>query len=354
MRLGSPTTVFKGGKLIVLIDPYEVRGGGQVVLEELVRGLSAGSADLLLAMPPRGRASIRVPEQVSVCNMDQVPQFASGRNVVLVSNANASHLYTIRLARRLRASGVQCRTVAILHNYPKSRLREQVLKRILAQFDDAITVEPGLRCLRGDAFMPSWLATPLLESSTLPSGPLRQMAIKCFARPDKSKGLHVLPDIFRQMSALGYRCEVALGNALENDLAYVESLKISLKPWLVEGFRGPEWLNPGDIFVVPSIYGEAACLSAQEAMSRGVFVVASRVGLMPYLSPTNRGIRTFQAGSAASAVAALTDVAAISTQEFDDECRAAARQIADRSGLWYAEVTAYLGRENSKIEGLGS
>jgi glycosyltransferase involved in cell wall biosynthesis len=318
-------------------------------LEELLRCLGEEREDLVLVMPATGRDCINVPAQTLVCELDEADRAITSKSVVLVSNANASHLYTLRLARRLRASGASCRTIAILHNYPKNKLRERILKVILKEFDQAIAVEPGLRALRGDAITPSWLATPQTEEVMISAGSLRQRTIKCYARPDRSKGLHILPAVFRQMSALGYVCEVALGESLENDRSYIKSLEASLAPWLVEGLRGPDWLNPGDIFVVPSIYGEAACLSAQEAMSKGVFVVASRVGLMPYLSPTNQGIRTFQAGSVPSAIAALTDVAAISAEEFDDECRAASSQIASRSGRWYREVTERLRREHREV-----
>jgi glycosyltransferase involved in cell wall biosynthesis len=299
-------------------------------------------------MPPRGRECIDVPARTLVCDLEEVERVVTSRNVVLVSNANASHLYTLRLARRMRASGAACRTIAILHNYPKNRVRELILKVILKRFDQAIAVEPGLRVLRGDALTPSWLAVPHAKVA-ISNDPLNQGRIKCYARPDRSKGLHLLPAVFSQMSELGYVCEVALGKSLENDESYIKSLETSLAPWLVKGFRGPEWLNPGDIFVVPSIYGEAACLSAQEAMSKGVFVVASRVGLMPYLSPTNQGIRTFETGSATSAITALKDVAAMSQGEFEEECRAASIQMATRSGRWYREVSARLQREHTEV-----
>lgn len=335
--------------MIVFIDPYEERGGGQVVLEGLLACLAPLRADVRLVMPRTGRSKIHVPASIEECDLEDAIEKITAKSVVLVSNANASHIFTLRLARRLRSAGVKCRTVAILHNYPKDGLREYVLRVLLRQFDSAIAVEPGLRRLRGDAVLPPWLSLPPKNGMDGLIDPVARKTLRCFARPDKSKGLHLLPRIFEEVERLGYTCEVALGNSLENDAKYISMLHETLSPWLVPGFRGPDWLLPGDIFIIPSIYGEAACLSAQEAMSRGVFVVASRVGLMPYLSPLNQGIRTFKPGSESSAIAALMNVIGLTAEDFAAECRGAAAQMRQRRGLWYDHVVSGLLKENDSL-----
>lgn len=337
--------------MIALIDPYKERGGGQVVLEELLRRLDQAKIESVLAMPRDGRGKILIPRSVVECEPEDIATTVGAGPVVLVSNANSSHIRTLRIARRLRSNNILCTTVAVLHNYPRSLWREWVLRFVLRRFDHAIAVEPGLVKLRQDAHVPSWLSIPsvVLESSDVQ--PKLRQTIKCFARPDRSKGLHILRDVFSEAEKLGYSCEVALGNSLENDLSYIKTLKSALKPWLVDGFRDQSWLQPGDIFIIPSIFGEAACLSAQEAMSRGAFVVASRVGLMPYLSPTNQGIRTFAAGEAASAVQALREISKLSPMEFGDECQAGAKEMLIRNGRWYEEVVRFLSDEDTSVRG---
>ncbi|MDR6790960.1 glycosyltransferase involved in cell wall biosynthesis [Pseudarthrobacter oxydans] len=294
-------------------------------------------------MPAQGRSRIEIPQQVLQGEFDDIEQLVGEEKaVVLVSNANAGHISVLRIAGALRRKGVVCKTVAILHNYPGSRLRTSVVKAVLRKFDNAIAVEPGLSSLRPDALIPSWLSAAPKISAPLYLATSRQGVIKSFARPDPSKGMHLLKDIYLAMERIGFTCQVALGDPLESHRGYVNKLKSDLSPWLVSGRRSAEWLNPGDIFVVPSIYGEAACLSAQEAMSRGAFVVASRVGLMPYLSPTNEGIRTFALGDTSSAISVLQDVCNMTPEVFLSECRGGATEMARRNLRWFDEVSNLL------------
>ncbi|MEW9872757.1 hypothetical protein [Arthrobacter sp. HS15c] len=335
--------------MIVFIDPYEGRGGGQAVLEEILGVFASRGHELLLAMPAAGRSKIVIPESVETCEISQLESVIADRPSVLVSNANSSHIKTLIFQHSLRKKGNVCRAIAILHNYPRNRLRKFAVKTAVARFDAAIAVEPGLSILRSDVVIPSWLSAAPKQPVISRDRSFDQKIIKCFARPDPSKGLHLLPGIFAAMERLGFTCQVALGDALESNSRYVTKLTSDLSPWLVRGRRGPEWLEPGDIFIIPSVYGEAACLSAQEAMSRGAFVVASRVGLMPYLSPTNEGIRTFGAGSEKSAIAVLEEVAKLESSDFQSECLAGAREISRRNGRWYSDVAGLLSQEDSKL-----
>ena len=237
--------------MIVFVDPYEGRGGGQAVLEELLRHISPLGPDLLVAMPEAGRRKIDIPVNVETCEVPDLEAAIGNRNAVLVSNANSSHIGVVLSSRSLRRRGNSIRSIAILHNYPRNMLRHLIVKAAVGRFDTAVAVEPGLAVLRRDAFIPSWLSASQPQRVTVMKGGTGKKVIKCFARPDPSKGLHLLPAIFTSMEQQGFECMVALGDALESNSRYVRKLKASLAPWLVEGRRGPDWLDFGDIFLVP-------------------------------------------------------------------------------------------------------
>ncbi|MGG7452675.1 hypothetical protein ACQ3HE_17370 [Plantibacter auratus] len=330
--------------VIALIDPYVERGGGQVVLENLLEELVRSDEAVVLAMPSLGRAKLRVPsgvEEVEIADLVQTLRSRyAGEHVVLVSNANRSHPQTYAMGGTLRRR-VATTTVAILHNYPKSPAHTFAIRRVVARFSHAIVVEPGLAAIRPDAFIPSWLST-FHAVSKVDKAQVQRRRLISYARPDPSKGMHLLPPLFRFAEELGLSCEVALGTSLESNKRYELALRSQLAPWLVQGRRGPDWIKPGDIFVVPSVYGEAACLSAQEAMSRGAYVLASRVGLMSYLSPTATGIRTFAPADLDSAAKGLTDIMGLETDVFSEECVRGVSEIEERRGRWYSEVSSFL------------
>ena len=211
----------------------------------------------------------------------------------------------------------------------------------MARFDRVWVVEPGLSRLRRDAIIPAWLSLAAAPEP-IHTRPARTGVVKSYGRPDRSKGLHLLPSIFGELQHQGMTCRVALGHPLDGQRRYEAELRDSLQGWLEDGFRDSTWIEPGDIFVVPSIAGEAACLSAQEAMSRGAVVVASRIGLMAYLSPENRGIRTFAIGDVAGATDACRTFIGMSEDEFSFECASAAGLIRARAGAWYVEVVSDL------------
>lgn len=324
--------------MIVFFDSKHDRGGGQVALERLLE-LLAGEKDVRLVMPSDGYAAITVPPSVQhlASSSELVP---GSEPMTLVANANAAFPDLVRTARRLRGAGTPVRTVAIIHNYPQLAAKGAATKLALRFVDVAIAVEPGLRALRSDVLIPSWLSVQdgtraaELSRTTIE----RTGRVKCYGRPDKSKGLHLLPTIFSRLQSDGFSCEVALGKALEDQDTYRLRLAAALAPWLTDGPRTPEWIDPGDIFLVPSISGEAACLSAQEAMSNGAFVVASRIGLMPYLSPTNQGMRTFAIGDVKGATAALRQALTMQMSDFSEEVRGSTALMAQRAGRWYDET----------------
>lgn len=329
--------------MILIVDPKSGRGGGQVVLEELLRELG-DAAPVALAMPAAGRALLSVPGHVAQHDTadDALRQLAPGEPLLVVSNANAALPAVHRATAQARRLGLAAASVAVVHNYPVSRVKGVVTRHLLARMGTAIVVEPGLTTLRPDAVVPSWLSVRRSDLRPVPQRIVRTGHVKAYARPDASKGLHLLPPVFDVLERAGFTCEVALGSSLTRGHRYETRLRADLAPWLVAGRRDASWIRPGDVFVVASTGGETACLAAQEAMARGAAVVASRVGLMPYLAPDGQGVRTFAIGDQQGAADAALDLLTLPAARFDVECRAAARMVADRAGRWYRETVATL------------
>lgn len=328
--------------LIVFFDPKRSRGGGQVALEELLRRLDG--RDVALVMPRDGASRIACPDAVFKFNSssDLLRRIPQGQPATLVCNATSALPDFVVTARRLRRSGHRVATIAILHNYPTTVAKRLATIKLLKHVDIAVAVEPGLTKLRANARIPSWLSVQdgsraqSLSRTTIE----RSGKVKCYARPDRSKGLHLLPEIFRRLVAEGFTCEVAIGDSsFQRQPTYRRRLERELGPWLVAGQRGPSWLDPGDLFLVPSVSGEAACLAAQEALSNGAFLVAARVGLMAYLSPDRMGVRTFAVGDADDAIRAALEVRDLPDREFSRELQGSTATMATRAGRWYAETT---------------
>lgn len=339
--------------MIVFLDPKTDRGGGQVVLERLLQ-MAVARLPTALVMPEVGFAKVTCPDRVHhVATSAGLPGMLSTREpVTLVCNAHAALPDLVRTTSRLRRDGHPVTTLAILHNYPIEPAKKALTHALLRRVDTAIAVEPGLARLRRDARIPSWLsvqdgsrARALSQSSIRRTG-----VVKCYARPDRSKGLHLLPQIFPALEREGLTCRVAVGSApLQQQDRYRDRLLATLRPWTVDGSRTADWIDPGDIFLVPSIGGEAACLSAQEALSNGAFVVASRLGLMTYLSPTNDGIRTFAVRKADDAVRAAREVAGLPEDDFTEELRISTRTMAERAGRWYDETMSLIASHHAAL-----
>lgn len=328
--------------MIVFVDPYERKGGGQVVLERMLAHLNpAVLPPVVLCMPPDGRAGLDVPPWVlPVDDLHRLRAHVAGRShALLVSNANASHLPTLRVARHLRSRGTTVATLAVVHNYPRSRAREVALRAILAAFDETVFVEPGLLRYRPTGRVLPWLAAELPRGVTEvhDAGARRTGDVKIFARPDPEKGLHLLPRVLPHLEALGLRCSVALGTSMRPEGRYAARLRLDLAPWLATGPRSASWLAPGDIFLSTSL-SETTCLAVQEAMLRGAFAVASRVGLMPYLEYNRGNVTTFAAGSAPDCVRAVRELLDLDDEQFSAAVARGATGIRERQGLWYREV----------------
>lgn len=330
-------------QVFVFVDRKRARGGGQVVLENLLRVrttddpvhvITSRQGIDLLKLDSGVKRHLRIDDALTAAT--------SGVDVSVIVNATSDFLLGLRIVSRLRRTSRSVSAIAVLHNYPTGFMRSVLTKLALRAYDWCVAVEPGLFRLRADTLIPPWLSvdTPVdLDTRVIP----RAGTVKCFARPDYSKGLDLLPQIFGELSAKGVRCEVALGHPLDNRPNYVRKLRRDLAPWLVDGARGPDWLAPGDIFLIPSRSGEAACLSAQEAMAKGAAVVASRIGLMPYLMPSGGAFATFPVGQSHVAVAEVESLVSMTPDAFAEGCKNNSAAISARAGRWYAWVARELG-----------
>ncbi|KAB1661082.1 glycosyltransferase [Pseudoclavibacter sp. CFCC 13796] len=324
--------------MIIFSDPMTRRGGGQVVLEELLRRSAAQLHDIRLAMPAEGREQIAVPEEVraadDVAGLLPITEDVS-QPIVFVSTVTRGYPADLLEVRKLRRRGHQIISVAIMHNYPETPAKTVATKLFLRQFDFAIAVEPGLARLCKNAIIPPWLAPVSNDSEKTDGASAFTGEVKSFARPDPSKGLDLLARIYPRLEAAGLTCRVALGTALQDHVKYVSHLRSSLSPWLERSPRSASWINPGDLFLVPSIAGETTCLAAQEAILRGAFVITSRVGVLPYLSPELTSHVTTVTGDPNEMADAALRAARLSPEDFARRVLRGQRMIAERSGEWY-------------------
>lgn len=329
-------------RALVFVDNKEGRGGGQVVLEELLAAC-VQKVRVALAMPPAGRAAIDVPAGVhQFDDLGAALVAHRGMTVKVVANANAAFPQVITTVRRLpRERRAEVRTVAIVHNYPSTVPKAAATRLFLRQFDEAYVVEPGLLQLRADASVPPWLSIRPRDAVLATSEVRLTGRIKSYGRPDPSKGLHLLPELFGKVEGQ-WTCEVALGDGLDGRDRYEDRLRAALGPWLVEGRRTVDWIEPGDVFVIPSVSGEAACLTAQEALAKGALVVASRVGLMPYLLPEGHSMRTFPVGDMSAAAAQVRGIGQLDPVRLSTACVAGAAAISARRGVWYEHMVEAL------------
>lgn len=335
--------------MITFFDSKSERGGGQVVLEHLLE-LTQSQAPTSLVMPRAGQSKITIPDAIASFDTSDEYIARSHDDVhVLVSNANSAMPDVVSTAGKLRRAGKSVTTVSIIHNYPSKFSYRAATSYFVRRFDKSIVVEPGLLRLCKSAMVPSWLSlyAPLSTTAEHQSqGIKRTGKVKSYGRPDHEKGLHHLAPIFAAISETGTSCQVALGSGFAGNGRYANGLRRDLAPWLVEGRRTSEWIKPGDIFVIPSLT-EAACLTAQEALSRGAFVIATRVGLMTYLSPTNQGVRTFAVGDVGGAIRMIDEALNLNENEFEIECFAGVSTIEERAGRWHHQTAAAILKEHA-------
>ncbi|MGF3055977.1 glycosyltransferase [Microbacterium sp. YY-01] len=327
---------------IVFYDSKYARGGGQVVLEDLMPRFLP-TEDIHVVMPEIGLKQLRVPSEVKQHHsLWEFEQSNPHKSVVLVCNANSGMPETLRSAFRLRRTGYTVVTIAIIHNYP-ARVAARLATPLLARmFNHAIVVEPGLKKIAPRAFSPGWLSLnrPLRFASH--NGVIeRTNKAKAFGRPDHEKGLDLLPDIFKQLSNMGIDCSVALGTGFSDNTKYEHYLRERLQPWLTDSPKTADWIAPGDIFIVPSRH-EAACLTAQEAMSQGALLIVSDVGLMPHMAQISTGVMTFESGNTSAGTSRAMEAVTMSPHEFEVRCKENLSVIEKQAGRWHDEVVTFI------------
>lgn len=113
--------------------------------------------------------------------------------------------------------------------------------------------------------------------------------VACAARATREKGIHHLLRAFDRLNTDAELASLNPALIFVGDGPFMPELKSirsqlrSPEDIVFTGFRedAAELLGAADICVVPSLWAEAFCLSALEAMARGVPVVASGVGGLP-------------------------------------------------------------------------
>ena len=211
---------------IVFVDPKHARGGGQVVLEELLMRLSTRTS-VSLVMPSDGRCALSIPPEVEQFSGFGELRLRPSELTRIVANANAAFPAVGWWSRRFKRRGYNVQSIGVVHNYPPDIVKALLTKVSLRALDRAFVVEPGLLRLRRNAIAPPWLSirpcdVPEIRASSGFTG-----VVRAFARPDRTKGLHLLPRIFGPLSEKGLKCEVALGASLDGTVATLKGCERS-------------------------------------------------------------------------------------------------------------------------------
>lgn len=345
--------------MIILVDHHRGFGGGQLALEHMVESLVAANAHPIVARPDTSdkrtkevagagrytrisleRASDSLARQITAVRktLHEAPV------ATIVANTYPTIASVLRTARTLKRAGWVVRTCAILHSYPARGVRTAAVSALLSRVDLVYPVEPGLRRLCGRA-----LNMPILGLSSL-DGLLggthateRTGTVKVFARADRSKGLHLLPNIFERVgSRVPLEARVAISPGLKASSRYERTVRLMVRGWLEPGTRGAAWLNPGDVYLCTSIFGEAVAFSVQEAMARGCYVVAPRLGAIPSMRSGGVGLAVYKPGDVDRIAEELVRALQMSESVFLRGCRQNQETVAVYVDLWYQALTQEL------------
>ena len=227
--------------------------------------------------------------------------------------------------------------VHLVHSMPRGRARIAVVKwaskratiRSCVSYSIA---EQWVRPLRVDPLGPAHG-----EVGPIPTSVPELPALYAMGRPAHVKGL----DLF--IKALGDgpmptgTSDIVLG-LTEFDSRYAQRLRNLAPEWMnVRTGLNPSILRAGDILVVPS-RAETAALLAQEAMARGVVVVATPVGDVPRIIQSGQTGFVAANCSVAAIRTAIEEALALSTSE---RLRVALRAMSvarERAGAWELEM----------------
>ncbi|MDR0959399.1 MAG: glycosyltransferase [Propionibacteriaceae bacterium] len=326
--------------IIIFVDRKQAKGGGQVVLEQLISNKIFENSIVYLLTSNELSKKMIIGKNVKIFFsadriFEDIRSYPNNMTVALCSNTNSDLQGVARLAKKIRDNGRPVKLISIVHSYPRNIFYRKITKFLQSQYNICLSVEPGISCSLPVTDNPPWLS--ICEAGPQVNSAMPTRKVKTFARPDRVKGLDIVPDIYRSLEEKGLICRVALGESIDGDTKYEKYIRRSLSPWLEEFGKGPDWVEAGDIVLIPSL-SETACLTAQEVISRGAYVVSSRVGILPYLFPEGGSIQTFPAGDISGALAAFNNVLSLDENQFCTACVTSSRIISSRAGLWYKYV----------------
>lgn len=338
------------GPRIILLDQYEEIGGGQVVLIELARQLVASRAEVYVVCPSgpladactaAGATHLVGVSPRSASTLRAAWSLVSLRPTKVI--ANGGKVLPLAVVVRLLASLARVRltTAYVNHSSGGTWLRRTVIGSLARMVDAEIPVAGSfprkVNSLDAPPLGLSRAVATAIEEGCAPSG---QRSIKAMGRADPMKGFDVLAEALALVGEDARDATfVALAPSLEGRKPdYERQLRQSLWKRLVEGRRTSSWFEPGDIVVIPSRYGEAVCLTAQEAMLSGCLVVAPPIGDLALLVRTGATGFSFRPGDAQSLANSIE--AAWSLPDADvARVVARSRQAAkERVGGWYCFV----------------
>jgi glycosyltransferase involved in cell wall biosynthesis len=334
---------------ILFLDQYADVGGGQVVLLNLLRRLH-GRVDLAVAAPPGALTDAAEGLGVHVVLLDPATPHGMAGLVKRVQERSPERI-VVNGARVLPAA-LACAFSAgayvrgrkrpsvsyINHSAPGSSLRRAYIAGLLRFVDEVIPVaETQKRTRKTAPFPPLGLeAHEIAASRQIPPSPVR--AVKAYGRLDPMKGLDVLAQALTvvKVALPDARAEVAVRPTLEQrDEGYGVATTRALRPFLVEGPRDSSWFSPRDIVVIPSRFGEAVCLTAQEAMARGALVIAAPIGdLAAFVVNRITGL-SFIAGDSASLARAIISALTMPEEELEGIAAAGRDLMGTRAEHWY-------------------
>jgi glycosyltransferase involved in cell wall biosynthesis len=318
------------------------------LLEHLVRTTPAVHCSA--AVPPgpihRRLAEIEGVHVVEPTSRREWLDLALGpRQDWVVANSPRVLVYAVAAKWVARLRGAETRVAFVAHSNPSTRAKAAVLK-LLARGVDAVVPVAASQWLpgRGVVVPPLGLRTKeILSPAEVQAGlNTRSRVVKAMGRSDRVKGLDVYLEAARHVhESSGLTFQLATAPGIEGDSAYEAFLAQSETAVERVGARNIEWIQPGDVVVVPS-RDETACLLAQEAMARGAAVVASAVGdIAEYVVDGENGVLVHPDDPLALATA-LMELAQVGDAQYAQLCRAAHETMVARADGWYDSVTQIL------------
>jgi glycosyltransferase involved in cell wall biosynthesis len=326
---------------VFFVDTVSGFGGGQVVLDQLESSLCGSGVSAEIIKKANLFENLKLVRRAAKLSSYRPGEFAKTRKrTVMVANANRSLLHVVILRLFLRAISVKTSVLFIAHNYPKNHFRSLALRFLSLFVHYTICVDPSL-----ERYFFKAVSAPLLvtagEVNRKSSAPTIVPRVVSYQRADKVKGGLRLPPIFRILASKGYNCEIALDASLDGDHSYSEQLFRELSPWLVSGRKDQMWLQHGDIFILSS-FSETAALSAQEAIYRGCYVIASNVGIIQELGQIAPAIRVVDPWTTDSVCKQVLEISSLSAQERQEDIKVSQVAISAVSGKWIEFVTSFI------------